>query len=60
MGWEQDSLIRQQRKNTTTTNDNKNDKNKYAKQTIYNTVFSPPDDQFAASRNHGTQKSWIR
>jgi len=40
--------------NTTTTNsnniiNNNNDNNKYVIQTIYDTVFLPPDDQFTVS-----------
>jgi len=35
---------------TTTSTDNKNYKNEYAKQTIYNTIFSPPGDRVRASR----------
>ena len=45
MGWDKDSLIRQQRKNTNA-NNKKNDNNEYAKQTIYNTIFSQPSDWF--------------
>ena len=45
VGCDEDSLIQQQRKNTNT-NDNCTNNYEYAKQTIYNTILSPPDDKF--------------
>jgi len=47
--------------NATTNTDNNTDHNEYANQAIYNTIFSPPNDQFSQSlsSDHGTQKSWI-
>ena len=66
MGWDKDSLIWQQRKNTNSTNNtnsnhNKNVNNEYAKQTIYNTFFLTawePVHSQTPSSDHGTPKLW--